>query len=51
VFGEGRLIRGRGKMAIWFTDDERHVPVRAHISNEMGTLDIKLKSMTGAAKR
>ncbi len=50
VFGEGRLIRGRGKMAIWFTDDARHIPVRAQISNEMGTLDIKLKSITGAAK-
>ncbi|MBA3804439.1 MAG: DUF3108 domain-containing protein [Acidobacteria bacterium] len=50
VFGEGRLLRGRGKMAIWFTDDARHIPVRARISNEMGMLDIKLKSITGAAK-
>jgi hypothetical protein len=50
VFGEGRLVRGRGKMAIWFTDDARRIPVRAHISNEMGTLDIKLKSITGGAK-
>jgi hypothetical protein len=48
VFGEGRLVRGRGTMAIWFTDDARHIPVRAHISNEMGTLDIKLKSINGA---
>lgn len=43
VFGEGRLLRGKGKMAIWFTDDERRVPVKAHISNELGSLDIKLK--------
>lgn len=50
VFGEGRLIRGRGKMSIWFTDDARRIPVRAHISNEMGTLNIKLKSITGGAK-
>lgn len=50
VFGEGRLVRGRGKMAIWFTDDARHIPVRAHISNEMGTLDIKLKTINGGAK-
>ena len=50
IFGEGRLIRGRGKMAIWFTDDARHIPVRAHITNEMGTLDIKLKSISSGAK-
>ena len=47
VFGEGRLLRGKGKISIWLTDDARHIPVRAHINNEMGTLDIKLKSMTG----
>lgn len=45
IFGEGRLLRGKGKMAIWFTDDARHIPVRARINNEMGTLDIKLKRM------
>jgi Protein of unknown function (DUF3108) len=50
VFGEGRLVRGRGKMSIWFTDDARRIPVRANISNEMGTLDIKLKSINGGAK-
>jgi hypothetical protein len=50
VFGEGRLVRGRGKMSIWFTDDARRIPVRASISNEMGTLDIKLKSINGGAK-
>jgi hypothetical protein len=48
IFGEGRLLRGKGKMSIWFTDDARHVPVRAKISNEMGTLDITLKRMTGS---
>ncbi|HEV2914491.1 MAG TPA: DUF3108 domain-containing protein [Pyrinomonadaceae bacterium] len=50
VFGEGLLLRGRGKVSIWFTDDARRIPVRAHISNEMGTLDIKLKSINGGAK-
>jgi hypothetical protein len=43
VFGEGHLLRGDGKMAIWFTDDERRIPVKAQISNDYGTLDIKLK--------
>jgi hypothetical protein len=47
IFGDNRLIRGKGKLAIWFTDDARHIPVRARINNEMGTLDIKLKRMTG----
>jgi hypothetical protein len=46
IFGEGRLLRGKGKLTLWFTDDARHVPVRAKINNEMGTLDVKLKSMT-----
>jgi hypothetical protein len=43
IFGEGHLLRGKGQLSIWFTDDERRVPVKAHISNELGTLDIKLK--------
>lgn len=50
VFGDGRLMRGKGKVSIWFTEDERHIPVRAHISNEMGSLDIKLKSISSGAK-
>lgn len=47
IFGEGRLLRGKGKLTLWFSDDARHIPVRARINNEMGTLDVKLKSMTG----
>jgi len=49
VFGEGRLLRGKGKLAIWFTADARHVPVRAKINNELGSLDIKLKRMTSGS--
>lgn len=44
VFGPGRLIEQKGKMTIWFTDDERHVPVRAKISATFGTAEIKLRS-------
>jgi Protein of unknown function (DUF3108) len=47
IFGKGRLLRGKGKLTLWFTDDARHIPVRARINNEMGVLDVKLKSMTG----
>jgi Protein of unknown function (DUF3108) len=50
IFGEGRMLQGHGKMYIWFTDDARRIPVRAHISNEMGTLDIKLKSIKPGPK-
>jgi hypothetical protein len=45
IFGDGRLLRGKGKLTLWFTDDSRHIPVRARINNEMGTLDIKLKNI------
>ena len=46
VFGEGRLLRGKGQMTIWFTDDARRIPVRAQINNDFGKLDIKLKSFS-----
>ena len=46
IFGEGRPLGGRGTMSIWFTDDARHIPVRAHINNELGTIDINLKKAT-----
>jgi hypothetical protein len=46
LFGEGRLIRGKGRVSIWLTDDARHIPVQAQISSGMGKLNIKLKSMT-----
>jgi len=48
IFGDNRLLRGKGKLAIWFTDDARHIPVRAKINNDLGTLDIKLKKMIGS---
>jgi hypothetical protein len=46
IFGEGRPIAGRGTLSIWFTDDARRIPVRAHINNELGTIDLKLKSVS-----
>ncbi|MCA1594722.1 MAG: DUF3108 domain-containing protein [Acidobacteria bacterium] len=33
------------------TDDARHIPVRARMSNSMGTLDITLKSIGAAEVR
>jgi len=46
MFGEGRLIRGKGDITIWFTADARHIPVRAKINASLGRLDIKLKKYT-----
>lgn len=43
VFGNDRLVRGKGKFSIWLSDDERRIPVRAHLSNDIGTFEIKLK--------
>ena len=51
IFGENRLVYGKGKLAIWFTDDARRIPVRARINNEMGTLDIKLKQINPGASK
>lgn len=44
IFGMGRLIEQKGKMVIWMTDDDRHIPVRSQINSEFGKIDIKLKS-------
>jgi hypothetical protein len=46
IFGPGRLIERKGKMIIWMTADERHIPVRAQLNTEFGKVDVKLKSYT-----
>ncbi len=46
IFGDGRLIEQKGKMIIWYTDDERRTPVRGQISASVGKIDIKIKSVT-----
>lgn len=46
LFGPGRPVAdGKGKMSIWVTSDERHVPIKARLSHDIGTLDITLKSI------
>jgi len=46
LFGPGRPVEeGKGKMFIWVTNDERHVPIKARLSHDIGTLDITLKSI------
>jgi hypothetical protein len=52
LFGAGRLIDDRkGTMTLWLTDDARRLPVRARIDADIGTLDIKLKKVTGGISR
>jgi len=46
LFGPGRPVEeGKGKMSIWVTSDERHVPIKARLSHDIGALDITLKSV------
>jgi hypothetical protein len=44
IFGPGRLIEKEGKLTIWMTADERHIPVLAKINSGIGTVNVKLKS-------
>ena len=46
MFGEGRMLRGEGKISIWITEDSRQLPVWAHLSLNIGTVDIRLKRIT-----
>jgi hypothetical protein len=46
LFGQDRMIRTNGKIAIWITDDNRHLPVWAEVKINLGTVDIKLKRVT-----
>jgi hypothetical protein len=42
VFGDERLVRGKGRMSVWYTDDVRRIPIRAELSTDFGTLNLKL---------
>lgn len=47
LFGAGRLVNDRqGEMTLWITDDARRLPVRARLTADVGTLDIKLKKVS-----
>ena len=43
LFGEKGLVRSRGSLSIWITDDSRRLPVKAQLKVDLGTFDIKLK--------
>jgi Protein of unknown function (DUF3108) len=44
IFGDDKLIGGKGKLTVWLTDDERHLPVKGEISSPLGKVNITLKS-------
>ena len=46
LFGDSGLVRSRGSLSIWITDDSRRLPVKAQLKVDLGTFDIKLKKVT-----
>jgi len=46
LFGDTELVRARGALSIWVTEDDRHLPVRAQLKVDVGTFDIKLKRVS-----
>ena len=51
LFGENGLVRGRGSLSIWITDDNRRLPVKAQLKVDIGTFDIKLKRVTNGDEK
>jgi hypothetical protein len=46
LFGPGRAEeQGKGKMSIWVTSDDRHLPIKGRLSSDYGQVDITLKSI------
>lgn len=51
LFGPGRLIETqKGKMIIWMTDDDDHIPVRTQVNASIGKVEIKLKEYRKGGK-
>ncbi|HEX6187897.1 MAG TPA: DUF3108 domain-containing protein [Pyrinomonadaceae bacterium] len=46
IFDGNREVRPRGTLAIWMTDDARHIPVKAQVKAQIGNVDINLKRLT-----
>jgi len=46
LFGENGLVRSRGSLSIWITEDSRRLPVKAQLKVDIGTFDIKLKRLS-----
>jgi hypothetical protein len=46
LFGDKGLVRSRGSLSIWITEDSRRLPVKAQLKVDIGTFDIKLKRVS-----
>ncbi|MCU1266882.1 MAG: hypothetical protein JWM21_3200 [Acidobacteria bacterium] len=46
LFGEGSMVKTKGRFSIWLTEDQRHLPVSAQLKGEFGTFDITLKKVS-----
>jgi hypothetical protein len=46
LFGENGLVRSRGSLSIWITEDNRRLPVKAQLKVDLGTFDIRLKRVS-----
>jgi hypothetical protein len=46
LFGETSLVRSRGSLSIWITEDSRRLPVKAQLKVDLGTFDITLKRVS-----
>jgi hypothetical protein len=46
IFDGEREVRPRGALTISMTDDARHLPVKAQVKSNLGTIDIKLKRVS-----
>jgi hypothetical protein len=47
VFGAGSVYKRKGRMLIWFSDDEQHLPLRIKAMISVGTLTGTLASVSG----
>lgn len=45
VFGPNRMVATEGRFSIWFTNDNRRIPVSARIKSKYGTFDITLRKV------
>ena len=45
LFGPGRFINREGELTLWYTDDERHIPVRLQAKTSAGTLTATLTNL------
>lgn len=45
VFGHDRLIEQKGKLTLWVTDDERHLPVRGRVETDAFKVEVRIRSV------